>query len=385
MNHLVNDVEYLERKKCIEELLLKQREADKKRLYFEKLPLETYPLSCSVYKTKAYTLQASIQKYKEVLLNTSLVSYEVCLDIISNIFGFENWLLFESTFQEYSKNKSNTEQTSLLCAQYKAKARSLQSALQREKDVLIKQDKIYYNWCLNIVSNIYGFENWQVVKSTFDEDPNKSYNENRIKFVEYKLQAFLHELKENEQFFNGEYLGDKEYFISDLTKLSKKISRLHQMLSDDRKILSKDAIFTIKFVKYCCYFYCSMYQSKIEEFVDELWESRNHDEINEFDPISFALEDLGKLKTIFERIRAPFAFISLLQSAQILQRNNQLEKNYQSFQQICKTISVAFYCLSILEIENPPLHKDDELQKRFNFDPALLNFSEIAAQYNLLQ
>ena len=373
--------------KSAHELFRKSQENYTKRLNLEKLPLEPFIPSYSAYKTQAHFLQSSLQLHRDTLINHNDVSYDACLNIISNIYGFKNWHIFQSTFEEYSikiDSVDNVDSFIPSYPSYNALAHSLKSALQKYKEDLIKQNKISYGSCLDIVSNIYGFANKHLLKITFNGHTNKDYIENFIKYIQYKFYTFLYEFNENSEFFKEEYLGNKDDFISKLSKLSKKNKKLFKILSDDKAINNDDIVSVIDMVKNCCYFYFSINKSKLDNFLDDLWSSRDMDLISKFDPISFGLEALDKLEFILESVNAPYSIICLIKSTRILEKNKRLEKYNQSFQQISNIINIMGFCLSTFQTESfRSFNKDKELREKFNFNIALLNIQEIAERYHL--
>ncbi len=309
-NFILDDVEYAESDKRINEILLESRETQKKRLNLEKIPFDNFSPSISAYKKQA---------------------------------------------------------------------KSLQSALQKHKDTLLKQDKVSLQTSLHITSNIYGFENWQTLSGTMDDLEKKECNVNLIRYIENKYHIFLLEYKENPTFFNDEYLGNKEDFISNLTKLHKKLGKLDRVLSDER-IIDKNVIsIVIDMVKHFCYFYLSIYSSKFEQFVDDMWSSKDIDSINKFDPISFALDELDKLQNIFEKMQASYRIIYLIHATRILEKNNQ------SFQQTSKIINVLVYCIATLPSENLMVFiNNPELHKKMTAGINSININEISERYYLV-
>ena len=262
---------------------------------------------------------------------------------------------------------------------YKKQAKSLQSALQKHKDTLLKQDKVSLQTSLHITSNIYGFENWQTLSGTMDDLAKKECNVNLVRYIESKYHVFLLEYKENQTFFNDEYLGNKEDFISNLTKLNKKLSKLDRVLSDERIIDRNVISIVIGIVKQFCYFYLSIYSSKFEQLVDDMWSSKDIDSINKFDPIFFALDDLDKLQNIFEKMQARYPIMYLIHATRILEKNNQ------SFQQTSKIINVLVYCIATLHSENFMVFiNNQELHKKLSSGIDLLHIDEISKRYYLV-
>ncbi len=262
---------------------------------------------------------------------------------------------------------------------YKKQARSLQLALQKHREKLIAQDKISLQTSLHIVSHLYGFENWQTLVGTMEDYTSKEFDPELIKYIENIYQVFLDEINEKEDFFNDEFFGDKEEFIANLSKTVKNTSKLARILCDER-IIDKDVVsLIIDLVMVYCHLHIALFPRKIERFIEDLWDSKNIDEIGKFDPISFSLADLDKLQIIFGSIRVEYPVVYLIHSARILVGNNQ------SLQQVSKIINILVYCISTLSTENPLIFGSNKaLKEKLAFGASSLNFKEIAERYFLV-
>lgn len=262
---------------------------------------------------------------------------------------------------------------------YKKQARLLQSALEANKDKLIAQEKISLNTSYQLLSHVYGFDNWQTLSGIVEKFTKKEFNLNLVTYLEKKFRIFLDEYQENKDFFDEEFLGNREEFIVDLSKIMKKINKLNRVLSDDRMIDEHIVYLIVKLVRKFCSFYVSIYSYKLKSFVEKLWDSKDVDEISKFDPISFAIEDLDKLQIIFERMRAKYAIIYLIHSTRIL------ERNFQSFQQVTKIINILVYCLENLPEENYLAFSDKKnLLEKLKVNSVPINITEIAERYYLI-
>ena len=283
--------------------------------------------------------------------------------------------------KEATKKRLNLEKIPLesfkpSLSAYKKQARSIQLALQQHRDTLVSQEKISLQTSLHIVSNIYGFENWQTLAGTMEDYSKNVSNPAYIKFIEHNYKGFLEKFKEQVDFFNEDFFGNKEQFISELSQLIKKTGKLDRILSDERVIDESTVSLVINFVKYFCYFYIASNSDKFENFVDGLWSSRDIEDVSKFDPISFAFSDFEKLQIIFQRMKVNYPIIYLIHATRIFEKNNR------SFQEVSKIIHVLVYCIATFLTNNTTFKRYNE---SLDGDNESLNIKQIGERYYLVE